>query len=77
MQRRHRTLPELKSHESALAITFTDPALACKLTSMGVLPGVQIEMVRKSPFGDAYYVKVDGVRLALRNEEAATILMTV
>lgn len=77
MQRRHRTLPELKSHEIALAITFTDPALACKLTSMGVLPGVQIEMVRKSPFGDAYYVKVDGVRLALRNEEAATILMTV
>jgi Fe2+ transport system protein FeoA len=45
--------------------------------SMGVLPGVQIEMVRKSPFGDAFYIKVDGVRLALRKEEAVMILLTV
>jgi Fe2+ transport system protein FeoA len=77
MQRRHRTLPELKAHESAQAISIIDPALACKLTSMGVLPGVQIEMVRKSPFGDAFYIKVDGVRLALRIEEASSILLTV
>lgn len=76
MQRRHRTLPELKANESAQAISFTNPALACKLTSMGVLPGVVIEMVRKAPFGDAYYIKADGVRLALRKEEAASILLT-
>ncbi len=77
MQRRHRTLTELKANESAQAISFTDPALAGKLTAMGVLPGAKIEMVRKAPFGDAFYVKVDGVRLALRNEEARSILLTV
>lgn len=76
MQRRHRTLNELKAQESAKAISFTDPSLACKLTAMGVLPGATIEMVRKSPFGDAFYIKVDGVRLALRTEEAANILLT-
>lgn len=42
-----------------------------KLTAMGVLPGAKIEMVRMAPFGQAYYIKVDGVRLALRAEEAA------
>jgi ferrous iron transport protein A len=76
MQRRHRTLPELKVNESAQAISFTSPSLACKLTSMGILPGALIEMVRKAPFGDAFYIKADGVRLALRTDEAATILLT-
>jgi ferrous iron transport protein A len=77
MQRRYRTLPELKAHESACTIAFVHPELACKLTAMGVLPGTRIEMVRTAPFGDAYYVKVDGVRLALRAEEAASILLEV
>lgn len=77
MQRRYRTVPDLKSHESAQAISFENPVLACKLTSMGVLPGARIEMVRQSPFGNAYYVKVDGVRMALRWEEAASILIEV
>lgn len=75
MQRRYRIVPELKDHESALTLAFSDPALAGKLTAMGVLPGAQIEMIRSAPFGQAYYIKVDGVRLALRAEEAATIMI--
>jgi Fe2+ transport system protein FeoA len=77
MQRRLRSLPDLKAHESARTISISDPALACKLTAMGVLPGSRIEMVRSAPFGNAYYVKVDGVRIALRQEEAANILLEV
>jgi ferrous iron transport protein A len=77
MQRHHRTVPDLKINESAEAIAFSDSALACKLTAMGVLPGARIELVRTAPFGDAYYIKVDGVRLALRKEEAAGILLEV
>lgn len=77
MQRRYRTIFDLKSNESALALAFTDPALAGKLTAMGVLPGARIELVRPAPFGEAYYVKVDGVRLALREEEAASILLEI
>jgi Fe2+ transport system protein FeoA len=34
-------------------------------------------MVRQSPFGNAFYVKVDGVRMALRREEAASILLEI
>ena len=77
MQRRYRTISDLKLNESAKAIAFTDPALAGKLTAMGVLPGTRIELVRPAPFGKAYYIKVDGVRLALREEEAASILLEV
>jgi ferrous iron transport protein A len=77
MQRHHRTVAELKRHEQARTIAFTDPSLACKLTPMGILPGTQIEMVRSSPFGDAFYVKADGVRIALRQEEAKSILLEV
>lgn len=75
MQRRYRTVIELKAHESANTIAFSDPALAGKLTAMGVLPGTRIEMVRTAPFGEAYYIKADGVRMALREEEAASILI--
>lgn len=75
MQRRYRTVPDLKINESARTIAINDSNLACKLTAMGVLPGTRLEMVRQSLFGGAYYIKADGVRLALRKEEAASILL--
>ncbi len=75
MQRRYRTIPDLHLHESARAIAFNNPALAGKLTAMGLLPGSMVEMVRTAPFGQAYYIKADGVRMALREEEAAGVLL--
>jgi len=77
MQRHHRTIPDLKQHENARTIAFADPALASKLTAMGILPGTRIELVRRAPFGSAYYIKADGVRLALRDDEAASIMLEV
>ncbi|MEY3195136.1 MAG: hypothetical protein RIQ78_1233 [Bacteroidota bacterium] len=77
MQRRYRSILDLKKNESAKTLAFSDPELACKLTAMGFLPGARVEMVRQSPFGSAYYVKVDGIRFALREEEAASILLEV
>jgi ferrous iron transport protein A len=75
MQRRYQTIADLKVNESARTISFADQALACKLTSMGFLPGTRVELVRKAPFGNAYYVKADGVRMALREEEALNVLL--
>ncbi len=77
MQRRYRTLTELKAQESARTIAFDDPALAGKLTSMGLRPGTLIEVVRTAPFGHTLYIKADGLRLALRAEEARSILIEV
>ena len=77
MQRRYRSILDLKKNESAKALAFSDSELACKLTAMGFLPGATVELVRHSPFGSAYYIKVDGLRFALREEEAACILLEV
>ena len=77
MQRRYRSILDLKIKGSAKALAISDSELACKLTAMGVLPGTMVELVRHSPFGSAYYVKVDGIRFALRAEEAASILLEV
>jgi ferrous iron transport protein A len=74
MQLQYRTVNDLRPHESAKAVSFTDTALACKLTSMGLLPGTKILLVRLSPLGDALYIKIDdGIRIALRKEEASAI----
>ncbi len=75
MQRRFRSIPELKKHEVARALAIENPELAAKLTAMGLLPGTTIELIRRAPFGKAYYIKVDGTRLALREDEAACILI--
>lgn len=77
MHRRYRTVRELKVSESAQVIAFGDQALAGKLTAMGVRPGARISMIRLAPFGDAFYIKVDGIRLALRTEEAAGIFIEI
>jgi Fe2+ transport system protein FeoA len=77
MQRRFRTIPDLKAHEFARTLTITDPVLAGKLTAMGIRPGTLIEMIRCAPFGQTYYIKAEGMRLALRLEEAVSIRLEV
>ena len=75
MQRRHRTVIDLLAHERSKAICINDDDFAQKLTTMGLLPGSVIEMVRAAPFGGAFYIKVDGKNFALRQAEAASILI--
>ncbi len=75
MFRRYRTVRSLKPRECARTLRIEDPMLASRLTAMGLLPGSLVEMIRSAPFGHTYYIKVDGVRLALRKEEASSILV--
>lgn len=43
--------------------------------AMGLLPGSRVAIVRRAPFGGGWYVKVDNFYLALRKEEAASIVL--
>lgn len=54
---------------------FNDERMASKLMSMGVLPGSFIELLRRAPFGGGWYVKVDDLRLALRQKEIDSIVL--
>lgn len=66
----------LEPGQSATIRSFSDEATACKLMSMGILPGSSIKMIRKAPFGGAFYVKADNQQFAIRNSEAACILLS-
>ncbi len=54
---------------------FTDENLAGKLLDIGVRPGSRLAIVRKSPFGGCWYVKIDRHCLALRKQELACIMI--
>lgn len=56
---------------------FTDDEIAGKLMVMGVLPGSRVQVVRIAPFKGGYYLRVDGVNMAVREQEADSIIMTV
>ncbi len=68
-------LNELKPGESAVIHSFSDEETAYKFLSMGILPGSTVEMIRKAPFGGAFYIKADYQQFAIRNQEAACIVL--
>ena len=70
-----KNLGHLKKGDVGIVSHFLNPNLASKLLAMGVLPGSSIQMVRKAPFGGGCYVKVDNLFIALRKNEARTIIL--
>lgn len=43
--------------------------------SMGILPGSRVALVRRAPFGGGWYVKVDNIYIALRMDEASSVVL--
>lgn len=46
-----------------------------RILDMGMVPGVEIEVVKKAPFGDPLEFKVKGYNLSLRKTEAELIVV--
>lgn len=46
-----------------------------KLLSMGITPGVTLEVVRVAPLGDPLEIRVRGTSVSLRRDEAAVLDM--
>ncbi len=67
------TLATLKPGESGSVTLLDEGSYTCKLLNLGLLPLAKVTMVRKSPFGGAYYIKLERHQLAVREEEARTI----
>jgi len=68
-----RTVADLKIGERGVICCFSDQEMSLKLLEMGCLPGSEIELSSKAPFGDPICIKVLGYSLSMRVEEAATI----
>ncbi|MCB8746463.1 ferrous iron transport protein A [Rhodoferax sp. U2-2l] len=68
-------LSELKVGERARVLGFGDStgAYRRKLLSMGIMPGVEIHVVRVAPMGDPVEVRLRGFSLTLRKDEALNL----
>lgn len=69
------TLSELKVGERARVMGFGASAGSYrrKLLSLGILPGVELNVVRVAPMGDPVEVRLRGFSLTLRRDEASNL----
>lgn len=69
------TASELSTNRTGTIQRFTNEQLATKLLDIGIKPGARLRLIRKSPFGGSWYVKVDRQCVALRHEELNCIIV--
>lgn len=71
------TLDQLAAGERAV-ITSVDcpPTIARRLMELGVLPGTEVEVIRRAPLGDPMEIALRGVHLSVRKSEARHIDVT-
>lgn len=71
------TLDQLHAGERAvIASVDCPPPIARRLMELGVLPGTEVEVIRRAPLGDPLEIALRGVRLSLRKSEARHIDVT-
>ena len=70
------TLADLAKGESrkVLAVNGED-VITRRLMEMGVIPGVAVRMIKSAPFGDPLEINVRGYSLALRRNEAESVVL--
>ena len=69
-----RTLDQLPIGDSAVVHRIDcDRRVGSRLMEMGLLPGTQVEMVRRAPFGDPLEIRLRGYLLSLRSADAAEV----
>jgi ferrous iron transport protein A len=72
--RSERTLDRLKPGERGIVARLEgSPGAVRRLMELGIVPGTEIEVVRRAPLGDPIELRLRRVHLALRREEAANI----
>ncbi len=70
-----KTLYDLKEGAIGRLYAFADEMIAGRMLSMGVLPGSEVIVVRKAPFGGGIYLKVDGTSMVMRASEARRVIL--
>ena len=70
-------LSELKPGQRAVIKNFTNAETYLKLMEMGCVPGENIILEQKAPFGDPISIKVSGYSLSLRLNEAEDIQVEI
>ena len=70
-----KTLNDLEKGQSAVIISVNndDRVLRTHILNMGLIPGTEITLIKKAPFGDPLEFRLRGYDLTLRKEIASKI----
>lgn len=68
-------LSALQDEEKAIIHNIQDSNCKFRLLELGFLPGKRIEILRKSPLGNTFFIKINENAFALRKKEATSILV--
>ena len=70
------TLADLAKGESSKVVSVRgEDVITRRLMEMGVVPGVAVRMIKSAPFGDPLEINVRGYSLALRRNEAESVVL--
>ncbi len=73
----NKSIAQLQRKEKGKILRFTDQVLASRLVAMGILPGSLVEVLGKAPLRGGLYLRFDNQRVALRIEEAQSIVVSI
>lgn len=71
----NRRLTDLQENQWGEIVEFSDETMACRMMSMGILPGSCICMLKKAPMNGGVCLRIDNNKVALRSNEADSILI--
>lgn len=71
------TIDLLKVGDTATIFEFDIENIPLKLLEMGCLPGNEVRLLQRAPFGDPLYLDINGSFLAIRIETAKQITVEI
>jgi len=64
----------LEENKSAKIVSVNNNnATKVRLAEMGIMPGIDVRMIKKTPFGGPVYIKINNYYITLRKEDASLI----
>jgi Fe2+ transport system protein FeoA len=73
-----KNLYEIDINQVATIIKLDNhPNCKLRLAEMGVMPGINIRLVKKTPLGGPVQVKINNYYLTLRKEDASLIYLEI
>lgn len=70
-----KSVADLKQGEKGIIKKLIQNAWSLKLLELGCLPGTEVSLNYKAPFGGIICLEVAGYQLSLRTEEAKTLAL--
>ena len=71
-----KTIIDLAKGQKGKIVELTNLEISSKLMEMGFVPGRVVKLRSIAPLGDPYCFEVSGSRIALRKEDAQTVIVS-